>query len=288
MKSNNNQHSPPDTTLIRYTHQWGVTSVPFTGDHPQDYQQDHDQVYQAHQHLTQSAALRSLMLLSGPNGIGKSRLLGHWRDQLNPRLYGPIAITQASLSHAGLLSYLARKLGKPSGTRSTNLMHLEEAFAEIGDKTAVIILDEAQNYNQAALEEVRLLLGIDLAKRPAFSLILVGDDYLLGGLKLRSHRALYTRIACHYHLAPWKPEEIAQLLLSSQKAVGHSETQLDSAALDLVISASHGLPRMALQVALAAWIVASKEKATMITAKHVQSILKMIPAVNDSQPPQTS
>ena len=61
-------------------------------------------------------------------------------------------------------------------------MHLEEGLAELGDRTAVIILDEAQNYNHAALEEIRLLLGIDLASRPAFSLILVGDDYLLGGM----------------------------------------------------------------------------------------------------------
>ena len=100
--------------------------------------------------LNQSAAFRSLMLLSGPNGVGKSYLLSHWRDQLDPRRYQPIAITQASLSHAGLLAYLARKLGKPSGTRSTTLMHLEEALTEHGETTAVIILDEAQNYSHSA------------------------------------------------------------------------------------------------------------------------------------------
>lgn len=273
---------PTDATLTRYTHQWGATAVPFTGDHPKAYQDHHPQVQQAQQHLTQSAALRSLMLLSGPNGIGKSRLLGHWRDQLDTRLYHPIAITQASLSHAGLLSYLARKLGKPTGTRSTTLMHLEEGFAELGDKTAVIILDEAQNYNHAALEEIRLLLGIDLASRPAFSLILTGDDYLLGGLRLRSHRALYTRIACHYHLEPWTVEEITQLLEASQRAVGLSDNFIDTAAIDHITHVSQGLPRTALQVAQAAWIAASKSKANLITAAHIQSILPNIPAVSES------
>ena len=288
MTMKNNQRPPTDAMLNRYAHQWGATGVPFTGDHPQAFQEEHTQVRQAQQHLTQSAALRSLMLLSGPNGVGKSHLLGHWRNQLDPRLYAPVAITQASLSHAGLLSYLARKLGKPSGTRSTNLMQLEEAFVELGDTTAVIILDEAQNYSHAALEEIRLLLGIDLASRPAFSLILVGDDYLLGALKLRSHRALYTRIACHYHLEAWTSEEITELLLACQRAVGLPETQLEATALELVISASHGLPRTALQVARAAWIVASKEKASTITSEHVHSILSTIPAVNDNQPPQSN
>lgn len=271
-----------DATLTRYAHQWGATAVPFTGDHPKAYQDHHPQVQQAQQHLTQSAALRSLMLLSGPNGIGKSRLLGHWRDQLDTRLYHPIAITQASLSHAGLLSYLARKLGKPTGTRSTTLMHLEEGFAELGDKTAVIILDEAQNYNHAALEEIRLLLGIDLASRPAFSLILTGDDYLLGGLRLRSHRALYTRIACHYHLEPWTTGEITQLLEASQQAVGLTDNFIDAAAIDHITHVSQGLPRTALQVAQAAWIAASQAKANQITAAHIQSILPSIPAVSES------
>ena len=288
MTPKSSRHLLTDATLNRYAHQWGATGVPYTGDHPEDFAEDHRQVQEAREHLNQSAALRSLMLLSGSNGVGKSRLLGHWRDQLDTRRYVPIAITQASLSHAGLLSYLARRLGKPNGTRSTVLMHLEEAFSELAEKTVVIILDEAQNYNHAALEEIRLLLGIDLASRSAFSLILIGDDYLLGALKLRSHRALYTRIACHYHLEPWSPEEITGLLLASERAVGLAQTQFDPAALDMVISASQGLPRTALQVARAAWIVASKAKATEITTGHVHRILSTIPAVGESPPPQSS
>ena len=273
---------PPSETLKRYAHQWGATTIPYTG---QAYDHNHPQHRQAHQHLPKSAALRSLMLLSGPNGIGKSRLLGHWRDQLDTRHYIPIAITQASLSHAGLLSYLSRKLGKPSGTRSTNLMHLEEALAEHHDKTTVIILDEAQNDNHAALEEIRLLFGIHLSSRPAFSLILAGDDYLLGSLKLRSHRALYTRIDCHYHLEPWTPEQLTQLLEVSHQAIGLNHSLLDTGAQDLIISTSNGLPRTALQLAQAAWIKASQDKATQITAEHVQSIIGTIPAVSEGQRP---
>ena len=164
-------------------------------------------------------------------------------------------------------------------------MHLEEAIAELGDTTAVIILDEAQNYTHAALEEIRLLLGIDLASRPAFSLILTGDDYLLGGLRLRSHRALYTRIACHYHLAPWTPDEITQLLQANQQAVGFSDNLIDTAAIDLITHASQGLPRTDLQVARAAWIAASQTKANVITAAQIQSILPTIPAVSDGLTP---
>lgn len=270
-----------DATLSRHAHVWGATGVPFTETGGQAHQQDIPQIQQAQKQLNQSAALRSLMLLSGPNGVGKSHLVSHWKDQLDPRLYQAIAITQASLSHAGLLAYLARKLGKAGGTRSTTLMHLEEAFVELGDTTAVIVLDEAQNYSHAALEEIRLLLGINLCRRPAFSLILIGDDYLLGALRLRSHRALYTRIACHHQLRPWSAEELANLLESSQQAVGLETNILHPAAQELISSASHGMPRTALHLARAAWIAASEAKATAITSEHVQSVMPSIPAINE-------
>jgi MoxR-like ATPase len=52
--------------------------------------------------LNQSAALRSLMLLSGENGVGKSDLAGRWLRSLEPKAYFPVCITQASLTGIGL------------------------------------------------------------------------------------------------------------------------------------------------------------------------------------------
>ncbi|MEM7385028.1 MAG: hypothetical protein AAF514_08800 [Verrucomicrobiota bacterium] len=165
------------------------------------------------------------------------------------------------------------------------LLHLEEALSELEETTAVIILDEAQNYSQAALEENRLLLGVDLCRRPAFSLILAGDDYLLGSLKLRSQRALYSPIACHHRLDPWEREEIVQLLKQSQGAVELQDI-LDSEATELILNACEGLPRTALQLARAAWIQASKEKSSSIGPKHIQAVQKTIPAAsNGGKPP---
>jgi len=56
---------------------------------------------QALRQLHQTAALRSLMLLCGENGVGKSALAAHWLASLEPKAYLPMAITQASLSGHG-------------------------------------------------------------------------------------------------------------------------------------------------------------------------------------------
>ena len=107
----------------------------------------------------------------------------------------------------------------------------------------------------------------------------------LGALKLRSHRALYTRIACHHRLQPWSPEEIQNLLEASQNAVGLQSNLILPAAIELIVSASAGMPRTALHLARAAWIAASHAKANHITPEHLQSIIPSIPAVSDSVTP---
>jgi hypothetical protein len=92
--------------------------------------------------LNQSAALRSLMLLSGENGVGKSALAGRWLRSLEPKAYFPVCITQASLSGIGLLALLLQKLGKaPKHQRSASLKLLEEAFGELGRIIPVLLLD---------------------------------------------------------------------------------------------------------------------------------------------------
>jgi hypothetical protein len=59
-----------------------------------------------HDAANQRAALRSLMLLSGENGVVKSALARRWLRSLESKAYFPVCITQASLTGIGLLSLL--------------------------------------------------------------------------------------------------------------------------------------------------------------------------------------
>ena len=181
-----------ERTLAQAAHAWGAQAVPFS-DQPKSELFRTASLDQATALLNQSAALRSVMLLSGENGVGKSALAGRWLRSLEPKAYFPLCITQASLTGIGVLAFFLQKLGKAAKhQRSTNLKLLEEAFVELGRTIPVLLLDEAQNYDISALEEIRMLLGLNLPEQPAFALVLVGDPYLLSALRLRSHRALYS------------------------------------------------------------------------------------------------
>ena len=197
---------------------------------------------------------------------------------MDHRLFCPLQLTHASLSGCGVLSTLAARLGKRATfRREANLALIEAAVAELGKVVPLIVLDEAQNFGYGSLEEVRLLLGLNLAEPPAFALVLIGDEYLLSTLRLRQHRSLYSRIACHFNLGPWSAAQIAQYVQQRLAAVGITRQAIDPAALNLLSSASGGLARSLCLLARAAWIQAASAGAQSIEPPHVQAAIESVP-----------
>jgi general secretion pathway protein A len=231
--------------------------------------------------LNQTVALRGVMLLSGGNGMGKSTLVGRWVRQLENRLYTPVNLTQATLSSSGLLASLARGVGKrASMRRERNLDELSSYLSEHDRETLVIILDDAQNSSHSTLEELRLLLGLNLPSQPTFALVLIGDEYLLGQLQLRNHRALCSRLGAHHLLTPWTFEEIQTYLKTGLEAVGINRSKVfEPAAVDLLVRTTAGVPRSVCLLARAAWLEAARAEAREINAQTMQQAMEQVPGL---------
>lgn len=266
--------------LERYTRSWGATAVPF-GPLSDSQWVEIPAQQRALTLLNQTAALRGVMLLSGGNGVGKSALTGRWVRQLESRLFTPVNLTQATLSSSGLLASLARALGKqPSMRRERNLDELSSYLSEHERQTLVIVMDDAQNSTHGTLEEVRLLLGLNLPSQPTFALILLGDEYLLGQLQLRNHRALCSRLSAHHMLSPWTLEEIQTYLTTALQAVGIHRTKVfEPAAVDLLVRATAGVPRSVCLLARAAWLEAARAEAREIGAPTMQLAMEQVPGL---------
>jgi MSHA biogenesis protein MshM len=260
---------------------WGVRAIPFAdnlGEKP-------CLTAAWKQHLAlldQTAALRSVMLLWGENGVGKSALACHWVGHLEPKAYCPVVITQATLSGTGVLAVLLSKLGqKPSMHRSRNLSRLEQTLKELGRVTPVVVLDDAQDYPPGSLEEVRLLLGLNLPRQPVFALVLLGDIYLQETLRLAHHRSLYSRIGARAQLEALDRSAVEAYLAHGLAQVGLQRPCLAPASVDLLASASGGMPRLLNLLARQAWIAAAAAQVNSIEPEHVQVALRMVPAATD-------
>ena len=266
--------------LELYARSWGATAVPF-GPLSETQWISIPSQQRALSLLNQTAALRGVMLLSGGNGMGKSALVGRWVRQLENRLYTPINLTQATLSSSGLLASVARGVGKPASIRrERNLDELSSYLTEHERQTLVITLDDAQDSTHSTLEELRLLLGLNLPSQPTFALILIGDEYLLGQLQLRNHRALCSRLSAHHLLTPWTLEEIQGYLKTGLEAVGINRSRVfEPAAVDLLVRASAGIPRSVCLLARAAWLEAARAEAREINAQTVQQAMEQVPGL---------
>lgn len=265
--------------------QWGASAVPFD----QTTWLDTPELLRLRRHLDHAAALRTPLLLCGPNGVGKSAVIGHWMRALDTRVHLPLALTHATLSGCGLLAWLVQRLGKASSfRREGNLQRLETALRELERRSLVLILDDTQNYSPSALEEIRLLLGLNLPEQPLFTLMLIGDDYLLSMLRLRHQRSLYSRLGAHHRVEPWSQSRCVEYLEGAFRAVGLSPTVLPSAAGEMLAAASAGLPRSLQLLARAAWLAAATSGRQQILTEDVQRALEQVPCVPGLNTPDST
>jgi len=112
-------------------------------------------------------------------------------------------------------------------------------------------------------------------------LVLVGDLYLHDTLRLQQHRALYSRIGAHYQLGALDRSQVEAYLVHGLRQVGIERPILAPAALDLLASASVGLPRLLNLLARTAWLAAAQAGLNTIGPEQVQAALKLVPAAQD-------
>ena len=104
-------------------------------------------------------------------------------------------------------------------------------------------------------------------------------------MRLRQHRSLFSRIACHLSLGPWTAPLVSQYVQQSLAAVGINRQAIEPAALNLLTSASSGLARSLCLLCRAAWIEAASAGAQTIQPPHVQAAIERVPGAAGLLPP---
>lgn len=194
---------------------FGVTPDPFCA-------------YQGREHREALASLkigfysnRGFTALIAPPGMGKTTLLFLFLEYI--RGHANSAFLFNVDPHCGtseLFGSILRDIGIAPGRTSTEMHNQLNAVlmseARAGRKL-VIVIDEAQNLSEEALETVRLLTNFETHETKLVQIVLAGQPQLAEKLSRPSQIQLRQRISTVCHLNPFSPEETGVYILDRVK-----------------------------------------------------------------------
>ena len=233
--------------------------------------------------LEQLLRMRASGVLTGPNGTGKSLLLDALFERLSEKEFMSVKLSHASLTGADLLRSLCRAYGlEPAMRRSDNVHQLLKYWHGLGSIHPVVVLDEAQELQSAALEEVRLLCAghaklIGKQRTAAFSLLLCGDQDLLPTLQMGVHKALRSRLGFCLSTTPFSEEQSTEYVMFRWNQVGVHTCPFDAQALTLLHQAADGMARTINQIGALATAAAARAKEHTVSTQHIQEALNHLP-----------
>ena len=143
----------------------------------------------------------------------------------------------------------------------------------------LLIIDEAQNLSQAALEEVRMLSNLETEKSKLIQIILVGQPNLHEVLGRPEFEQLRQRVTVRYHLRPLDPGETSAYINHRlRKAAIGAPLVFSHEVTDLIGQASEGLPRKINVIADAVLLFGYGEDKHIIDAPLVRDVISELTA----------
>ena len=187
-------------------------------------------------------------LLTGEVGSGKTTLL---RDIIN-KISGEMALAMVfntKVDGCQLIALINDDFGlKTDGKDKVQLLtELNDyLLAEhAAGRQSMIIIDEAQNLTEDALEEIRLLSNLEADSFKLVQIILVGQPELKQIIARPSLRQLRQRISISCHLNPLNHEEIEEYILHRLGTVGKRDcVSFAEGVFDEIFRFSGGIPRL--------------------------------------------
>lgn len=190
---------------------------------------------------------QGFIVITGEVGSGKTTVCRALLSRLDGERVKTALVLNSMLSPLELLQAINEDLGLEyednSRKRLTRILneYLIEQF-ENGCNVAVII-DEAQNLSDEALEQIRLLSNLETSKDKLIQIILLGQPELAKTFTRSSMAPLAQRIAVRYHLGPLDFEQSCEYIAHRMRVAGCQQRVFTTRALKKVFRCSGGIPR---------------------------------------------
>jgi general secretion pathway protein A len=241
-------------------------------------------------------AKKGFIVITGEVGTGKTTLLRKLMTHTLEGIIHTVYVFNTYLDFTELLQVIHYDLGL--GQKEANKVKLlqelnEFLITQLKDGHIVsVLVDEAQNLSDEALEGLRLLSNLETDQEKLIQIVLMGQPELQARLDQPSLRQLKQRVALQCRLLPLRHEEVCRYIDFRVKAAGFSGKRLfyPDAYRQIAVS-SNGIPRLVNIICDNALLCAfgrSEKNVSADIIKEVAADLRLVPQPEIAQAKNTS
>lgn len=220
------------------------------------------------------------IVITGEVGAGKSTLVAHLMEKIDPDQLTVAQIVTSALEGDELVHLVAQSFGlgieghdKASALTALERFLQDEARA---GRRCLLIVDECQNLEFDALEELRMLSNFQLGSHPLLQSLLLGQPEFRRTL---AHHPdldqLRQRIIASHHLDALDADEVEDYIYHRLSHVGwDGNPQLAQGVLPALYEQTAGIPRRVNQVMNRLMLLGAIEEAETITHEMLSAVIE--------------
>lgn len=194
------------------------------------------------------------VVITGEVGAGKSTLVAHLMATIDPARLTAAQIVTSKLDGEELVHVVAQAFGLiVDGHDKASALGAIEAFlhdeARAG-RRCLLVVDESQNLELEALEELRMLSNFQLGAHPLLQTLLLGQPEFRDTIQDHPQlEQLRQRVIAAHHLEAMELGEVQPYIEHRLKCVGWTgNPQFDQGVFTELFEASGGVPRRINQI----------------------------------------
>ena len=217
------------------------------------------------------------VVITGEVGAGKTTLVEQLWSQLDRQTYTMARIVTTRVSGDDLLRLVAAGFGVPdegNTDKATLLRRFERVATDqrAAGRRCLLVVDEVQNLDMTALEELRMLSNITADGRALVQTILLAQPQFRTALANPDLEQLRQRVLASYHLGPLTDAETRAYIEHRLRRVGWiDDPGWEDAAFAHVYRYTDGIPRRINTLCSRVLLYGSIEEAHTITGPMVEA-----------------
>ena len=226
------------------------------------------------------------IVITGEVGAGKSTLVAHLTSTVDPDRLTVGQVVTSKLDGEEIVHVVAQCFGLDiEGHDKASALGALEGFlhdeARAG-RRCLLIVDESQNMEISALEELRMLSNFQLGSHPLLQTLLLGQPEFRTTLQTHPNlEQLRQRVIATHHLDAMEASEVEPYIKHRLSRVGWRDNpSFDQGVFAELYEATRGIPRRINQLANRLLLLGAVEQRSRIDEMMLRTVLTEIAADN--------